>query len=186
MNWFQTSKDLIAITIAALAVVVSLVTIILQRRQAQRAAYREIYTALMSDDLHRGRWLIRNMSKTHDIPEDELDYRLIYRTLGVFDNMAMFTCRRVVPLKWVLEVWHHPLKEMRKGANIFRQHAIDAKESSAAVPWPQLWILLDKAQTYHSALPCCPPDNSWRGRIRRLASPSRWRRRPKIRSGAAG
>jgi hypothetical protein len=186
MNWFQSSKDLIAIAIAALAVVVSLVTVALQRRQAQRAAYREIYTTLMSDDLHRGRWLIRNMSKTPVIPKDELDFRLIYRTLGVFDNMAMFARRRVIPVKWVLEVWHHPLKEMRKGAEIIRQNAIDAKESSATAPWPQLWILLDKAETYHSTLPCCPLDNSWRGRIRRLAAPSRWRRRPRIRNGAAG
>jgi hypothetical protein len=175
-----------AIAIAALAVVVSLVTVMLQRRQAQRAAYREIYTMLMSDDLHRGRWLIRNMSKTHIIPKDGLDFRLIYRTLGVFDNMAMFARRRVIPEKWVLEVWHHPLKEIREGADIIRQNAIDAKESSAAAPWPQLWILLDKAQAYHSTLSCCPPDNSRHGRIRRLASPRRWRRRPRTRSGPAG
>lgn len=186
MNWFQSSKDLVAIAIAALAVVVSLVTVTSQRRQAQRAAYREIYTTLMSDDLHQGRWLIRNTSKTHVIPKDDLEVRLIYRTLGVFDNMAMFARQRVVPLKWVLEGWHHPLKEIRDGANIIRQNMIDAKESSAAAPWPQLWILLDKAQTYHSTLPCCLPDNSWRSRIRRLTSPSRWRRRPRTRSGAAG
>jgi hypothetical protein len=176
MNWFQASKDLIAITIAALAVVVSLITVILQRRQEQRAAYREIYTTLMSEDLHRGRWLINGISKTDDIPKDELDYRLIYRTLGVFDNLAMFARQRVVPLKWVLEVWHHPLRDMHKGANIIRQNAKDAKDEkggSAVSWWPQLWILLDKAEKYRSTLPCCPPDNSWRGRIRRLASPSR-------------
>src|SRR5215469_14972133 len=103
MNWFQTSKDLIAITIAALAVVVSLVTVILQRRQEQRAAYREIYTTLMSEDLHRGRRLVNEISKTRVIPKDELDFRLIYRTLGVFDNMAMFARQKAVPLKWVLE-----------------------------------------------------------------------------------
>jgi hypothetical protein len=115
MSWFQSSKDFIAIAIATLAVGVSLVTVILQRRQEKRAAYREIYTALMSDDLHRGRWMIRKVSKPGDIPKDELDVRLIYRTLGVFDNMAMFARHRVVPLKWVLEVWHHPLNEMREG-----------------------------------------------------------------------
>jgi hypothetical protein len=184
MNWFQSSKDLIAIAIAALAVLVSLVTVIFQRRQEQRAAYREIYTTLMSEDLHQGRWLINNISKTHIIPEDEVELRLIYRTLGVFDNMAMFTRRRVVPLKWVLEVWHHPLKDMRKGTDIIRQNFIEVKYSSAATPWPQLWILLDKAQRYHSTLPCCPPDNSWRGRIRRLAAPNRWRW-PRTRSSTA-
>jgi hypothetical protein len=186
MNWFQSSKDLIAIIIAALAVVVSLVTVTLQRRQAQRAAYREIYTTLMSEDLHRGRWLIIDISKTGIIPKDELDFRLIYRTLGVFDNMAMFARQRVIPQKWVLEVWHHHLKDMYRGANIIRQNAIDAKDSSAAAPWPQLWILFEKAKTYHSTLSCCPPNNSRDGRIRRLAGPSRWHWPPKTKSGAAG
>ena len=173
MNRFQASKDLIAITIAALAVVVSLLTVILQRRQGQRAAYREIYTTLMSEDLHRGRFLIKDFPKAEDIPNNESDSRLIYRTLGVFDNLAMFARQRVVPRRWVLEVWHHPLKDMHKGANIIRQKAIETKDSGAISPWPQLWILLDKAQSYHSTLPCCPPDNRWRGRIRRLATPSR-------------
>jgi hypothetical protein len=93
-----------AIIIATLAVVVSLVTVILQRRQGQRAAYREIYTTLMSEDLHRGRWLINSISKSKYIPKDELDSRLIYRTLGVFDNLAMFARQRVIPRRWVLEV----------------------------------------------------------------------------------
>ena len=172
--------------IATLAVVVSLATVIMQRRQERRAAYREIYTTLMSDDLHQGRWLIRNTSKTHVIPKDELEVRLIYRTLGVFDNMAMFARHKVIPVKWVLEVWHHPLNEMRAGVETIRKYAKESKVTTAAEPWPQLWILLDKAQTYRSTLPCCPPDNSWRGRIRRLVAPSRWRRRAKTRSGAAG
>ena len=47
-----------------------------------------------------------------DIPKDELNVRLLYRTLGVFDNMAMFAHHKVIPLKWVLEVWHHPLSEI--------------------------------------------------------------------------
>jgi len=168
MSWIQSWKDLIAIGIATLAVGVSLVTVMSQRRQEQRAAYREIYTALMSDDLHQGRWMIRKISKPGDIPKDEQDVRLIYRTLGVFDNMAMFARHKVIPLKWVLELWHHPLNEMREGVGTIRKYAKGNKKTSAAEPWPQLWILLDKAEAYRSTLPCCPPDNSGRGRIRRL------------------
>ena len=174
MNWIHSSKDLIAITIAALAVVVSLLTVILQRRQGQRAAYREMYTTLMSEDLHRGRFLIKDLPKTEDIPNNESDSRLIYRTLGVFDNLAMFARQRVVPRRWVLEVWHHPLKDMHEGANIIRQKAIETKDSGAISPWPQLWVLLDKAEAYSSMLPCCPPDKNWRNRVRRLTVTWRW------------
>jgi hypothetical protein len=120
-------EGFIAIIIAALAVVVLLVTVSMQRRQERRASYREIYTALMSEDIHRGRLMIRNISKPGDIPKDELDIRLIYRTLGVFDNMAMFARHKVIPLKWVLEVLHHPLNEIHEGVRTIRKNATESK-----------------------------------------------------------
>jgi hypothetical protein len=50
----------------------------------------------MSEDLHRGRWSIFAIRTPDEIPSDEEDRRLIYRTLGVFDNLAMFVRHRVV------------------------------------------------------------------------------------------
>lgn len=157
MKWFQDWKDLLAITIAALAVVVSFVTVLLQRRQQQRAAYREIYSTLMSEDLHRGRWLINSIKEIKDVQEkSELDLRLMYRTLGVFDNLAMYESQRVVPSKWVLDVWHHPLRQMRGGANIIRR---EAENRGLTWAWPQLWTLFEKAADYHSTLACCAQDS---------------------------
>jgi len=165
MNWFQHWKDFLTITIALLAIALSLVTVLLQRRQQQRAAYREIYSTLMSDDMHRGRWLINRITKMEDIPDDQLDYRLIYRTLGVFENLAMYDRHKVVPHEWVLDVWHHPLQEMYRGANVIRS---DAEKGGLVSPWPQLWILFEEAEMYRSELSCCPPDGGGRGiRIRR-------------------
>jgi hypothetical protein len=65
--------------------------------------------------------MIRRISKTSDIPKDDLNVRLLYRTLGVFDNMAMFARHKVIPTKWVLEVWHHPLNEMYEGVETFEK-----------------------------------------------------------------
>jgi hypothetical protein len=42
-------KDFLALAIATLAVVVSLVTVVLQQRQQKREAYRGLYEMLMSD-----------------------------------------------------------------------------------------------------------------------------------------
>jgi hypothetical protein len=155
MNWFEAPKDLIAVSIAALAVVLSLITVVLQRRQQQRAAYREIYSTLMSDELHRGRWMINRISRPEHIPKDKLDYRLVYRALGVFDNLAMYERQGVVPRRWVLDVWHHPLNDMYKGASVVRS---EAEKSGAISPWPQLWTLFDQAAAYRSSLACCQPD----------------------------
>jgi hypothetical protein len=83
MTWFAGVKDLLAIGIALLAVALSLITAIMQRKERQRAAYREIYTVLMSEDVHRGRWFINGIRTPDQIPKDGPNRLLIYRTLGV-------------------------------------------------------------------------------------------------------
>ena len=87
MTWFAEIKDLLAICIALLAVAVSLITIIMQRIERRRDAYREIYTALMSEDIHRGRWSINAIKTPDEIPTDEPNRLLIYRTLGLFNTL---------------------------------------------------------------------------------------------------
>jgi len=187
MNWLQGSKDLLAIAIAALAVVVSLVTVILQRRQQQCEAYREIYSTLMSEDLHRGRRLINGIRTTANIPKDGPDFLLIHRTLGVFDNLAMYGRHRVVPRKWVLDVWHHPLREMRNGADIVKRDIERqyVKRRGSVSPWPQLWTLFGIAEIYRSRLPCCQRDCGLGARIRQSAALWFWRA-PKQSRGEGG
>jgi hypothetical protein len=155
VTWFAGIKDLLAICIALLAIVISLITLIMQRSETKRAAYREIYTELMSEDLHRGRWAIFAIKTPDEIPSNEEDRRLIYRTLGVFDNLAMFVRHHVVPRKWVLDVWHHPLRDMRPAADLIRaRHTAETGQ----IPWPELWSLFSEAATYRSSLPCCQND----------------------------
>ena len=75
------STDLLSLIIATLAVVLSLITVVLQRCQQQREAYRGIYEVLMSEQLQRGRWLISEISRPGDLPKDRSpDFYLIYRT----------------------------------------------------------------------------------------------------------
>jgi hypothetical protein len=144
--------DVVGVALATLAIGLSLVTVLVQRRQHQRDAYRQMYQALMADDLHRGRWLVVEIGRTGVVPDEPEERRLVYRTLGTFDNLAMYVRHRVVPRSWVLDVWHHPLREMRDGAQVVR----DA-DPTDAVPWPQLWKLFDEADSYKSNLACCEP-----------------------------
>jgi hypothetical protein len=79
-------------------VALSLITAVLQRGQQRREAYRGIYEILMSEQLQRGRWLIGEISRPEDLPEDRSpDSYLIYRTLGWFDTLAMYHQRCVIP-----------------------------------------------------------------------------------------
>ena len=152
------SMDLLSLGIATLAVVLSLITALLQRRQQQREAYRGIYEILMSEQLQRGRWLVSEISQPEDLPENRSsDSYLIYRTLGWFDTLAMYHQRRVVPRRWVMEVWHHPLRDIRPGAKVMLHDQLKRRHDRA--PWLYLWPLLDAAIHYHSRLPCCHPQD---------------------------
>ena len=64
------STALISLVIATAAVALSLITLVFQRRQHQREAYRGLYEVLMSEQLQRGRWLIEDISSTQHLPED--------------------------------------------------------------------------------------------------------------------
>ncbi len=149
-------SNLLSLVIATVAVALSLVTVLSQKRQQQREAYRGIYETLTSQDLHRGRWLLIEISRTSRLPEElSPDFLLINRTLGWFDTLAMYVQRRVVPRRWVLGVWHHPLRDMRTGALVVARDHLARQQGWA--PWPHLWPLLDQAVRYRSSLPCCQP-----------------------------
>jgi hypothetical protein len=169
MSWFASSKDFLATVVAFLALLVSFTTVVLSRKQQQRTAYWDLYSVLMSDDLHRGRWLIYEIHSEDDDPnrhDDAETYYLIYRTLGVFDNLGMFVKRKIVPRELVLEVWHHPLIAMCPGAQIVRDHAIRTSPQPG-VPWPELWALFISAKEYaeSSGLACCGSTVPHRGRV---------------------
>jgi hypothetical protein len=150
------STAVLSLVIATLAVALSLITVVLQHRSQQREAYRGIYETLMSEQLQRGRWLIGEISQPGDLPEDRSpDYYLIYRTLGWFETLAMYDQRRVVPRRWVLDVWHHSLRDINTGARVMLSDRLERRQDYA--PWPHLWPLLDDAVDYQSRMLCCHP-----------------------------
>jgi hypothetical protein len=170
-------KDLLALAIATLAVVISLVTVVLQQRQQKRQAYRGLYEMLMSEQLQRGRWLIGDTGRTGKLPEDGTsEYYEIYRTLGVFEALAMYNERKVVPRAWVMEVWHHSLRDMKKGAQVMRDDRL--KRGQNYRPWPNLWPLLDEADGYYNSdMLCCNPHAGGRARSRFAKAVRGFRRR---------
>ena len=155
MDAFGRFKDLIAIAVATVAVALSLITVIIQRRQQQRDAYRQIQDVLMSDDIQRGRWMVIAIG-LGDLPLPDrysADFYLLNRTLGIYDTLAMYVRRKVVPRAWVLDMWHHPLRRMRSGAEkLARRHQ---ELGLTWTPWPELWPLLEQAQNYRTSLRCC-------------------------------
>jgi hypothetical protein len=155
MDWFEGSKELIGITIAAIAVVLSLVTVLIQRRQQQHHAFQQIHDVLMTSEHQRGRWLMWDVADTGALPDQgSPDYYLLNRTLGMLNLLALYARRGVVPRRWVLEVWHHPLQKMDVAVTLL----VDERIAVAGWrPWPQLEWLIRQAATYRSSDGCCLP-----------------------------
>jgi hypothetical protein len=91
-----------------------------------------------------------------DLPKDRSpDSYLINRTLGWFDTLAMYHQRRVAPRRWVMEVWHHALRDISAGAKVMRDDRLERGQDY--VPWLYLWPLLGDAAHYQSRGLCCHP-----------------------------
>jgi hypothetical protein len=163
MDFFARSKDLIAIAIAVIAVILTLVTVLVQRRQQRQHAFQQIHDVLMTPEHQRGRWLMWDIAKAGRLPDQgSPDYYLINRTLGMLDLLAFYARRGVVPRRWVLERWHHPLQQMAAAVALL----VDERVAVARwKPWPQLDWLIREAATYRSSDGCClqeplPPPQS--------------------------
>jgi hypothetical protein len=149
---------LVSLLVATMAVALTVITLVLQRKQQQREAYRGIYEALMSDQLQRGRWAIVDISRPEQLPEaGSADRYLIFRTLGWFDTLGMYYRHQLIPRQWVLDVWHHALQDMNAGARFLLSDHLEKGQDYA--PWPYLWPLLDDAVDYRSTMLCCHPQN---------------------------
>jgi hypothetical protein len=155
MDWLGRSKDLIAIAIAGIAVILSLVTVLVQRRQQRQHAFQQIHDVLMTPEHQRGRWLMWDIGDAGRLPDEgSSDYYLINRTLGMLNLLALYTRQGVVPRRWVLEVWHHPLQQMAAAVTLLVNERIAVAHWR---PWPQLDWLIQETATYRSSEGCCLP-----------------------------
>src|SRR4051812_12592166 len=168
MLWLDRSKDLLAVAIATVAVILSLIAVVIQRRQQQRTAYQQIQEVLMSEDVQRGRWMVSEISwGRREFPEPfTSDYYLINRTIGVCNTLAMYVRRKMVPRSWVLDMWHHALADMASATHeLARRHQAEMGYR----PWAELWSLLDEAARYKSTLTCCSSPRDLTGKAEKPA-----------------
>lgn len=156
MTWVSDNKDLISLAVAAVAVALSVLTVRAQRRQQGNDAFRHIHELLITPELQQGRRLAYIAGQTGTAPDvDSRDWYLANRSIVMFDTLATYYGRGLVPKKLVLEVWHHAVRDIRMGAQVLAQHRGAATNPWA--PWPHLLLLVADAEAYKSKLACCTP-----------------------------
>jgi hypothetical protein len=151
------STDLLSvlgIVIAAIAVGVSFATVLLGRRQRRQDMFIRVQEMLADEKMQTGRWLLYQGAVTENrVVRGTPEGGLVYRTIRVHSTVAMYVRRGLVPRQWVLEAWHHSLRNMRPGLTTYV-----AQQEDAAVRWyvaSELMGLIEMAERYRSSLACC-------------------------------
>jgi hypothetical protein len=155
MSWFVANKDLVAIAIATIAIVVSLITVVVSRRQQQMNAYLQLNNMLSTRELRDGRRLAYRLGEGLPMPDYDSDDMLrIDQSLAMLDQLGMFTRRSVIPRRWVLDYWHLQLRDLRTGYNTVVQMHGD-NWFNGGTPYPDLGELINRAERYSCRLACC-------------------------------
>ncbi|GIF20245.1 hypothetical protein BJ973_001849 [Actinoplanes tereljensis] len=152
MEWVSANKDILSLLIALLAILVSLSTVLISRRNARTTSFIAIQNVMLSGDLQRGRLLVYRAIQTGDVPPHDSDEEyLMVRSLAIFDLLGMLSGQGIVPRRWVLRYWHARLQLLRHGFGM---------EEDPSRPYivhgrPDLQDLIERAERYRCDRTCC-------------------------------
>jgi hypothetical protein len=166
MGWIGANKDILSLLIAFLAILVSLSTALINRRNSKANSFIAIQNVMLNSELQRGRLLIYKAIETGDAPVRDSDEEyLMIRSLAVFDLVGMFAHYGIVPRKWVLRFWHARLQILRHGFDMGE----DATRPYVLRGRPDLQDLIERAERYRCDRTCCTEGQ----RERRIRGPER-------------
>ena len=152
-NWIGSHNAVIALGIAAIAASLSLTNTLLNRRYRRQDAYLKMHDVLTGPEIQRGRRLIYAIGRTGKIPDyDSDDHVNVNRTLAAHNNLATYIRRGVISKRWVLDGWHHTLRDLGPGAAAYINHR---GEFHAWRVWTELEQLIADAALYKTDNPCC-------------------------------
>jgi hypothetical protein len=142
-EWVGEYKDLLALFISLVALVVGLMTIRIARRQARLDTYARMHETLVAPGVAKGRRLLFTAYRRRQFPTYKEDgWDETNQALALYDTLGTYYQRKLVPQDLLLAAWHHPLKAVTPAAKAFVEHreALGIRQ-----PWPMLNQLLAAA-----------------------------------------
>lgn len=179
MDWLQIvlsslgpmePKDWLALTLAGLALLVSLVvagyTVRSERKMAMMATYERIHEHLVEAHTATGRRALflhaptsnfpMSRSSDHDVACDcgqEPDlWDVMNSAIAWYDTLATYYRQREVPRRVVLRAWYHPLIAIRPHVYRFLDHRA---RQGIDQPWDALQSLLELCLWYRCGCRAC-------------------------------
>jgi hypothetical protein len=147
---------IINITVALIAVTLSLVALNSSRRQQRFDAILRVDDYLLQDDIVHGRRLLYESSRRGKLLENEEEIHTMFRALTRFDSAAILVKSGLVPKRWMLETWHPALRLLRPALLLMIDYS--HHNWGTGNNWPALTKLVEEAREFKCQEDCCRSD----------------------------
>ena len=156
IDWLMDNKDVLAVGLALIGIILALYTAGTNRNQRRRDALYRIHDLLTSSDQQRGRRLLYDAARTGAFPAfDSEDFATMNRAIVTLDAVGLYVRRRVLPRRWVLDVWHHPFADIKPAAEAFIAHRSSMHVNTGWRAGTDMEDLLDQAARFRTRRRCC-------------------------------
>jgi hypothetical protein len=150
---------IVNITVAAIAVTLSLIALNSSRRQQRFDAILRVEEFLLQQDVVNGRRLLYESTRQEKLPEEQEDIHKMIQAMARFDSAAILVKNRLVPKSWMLETWHLALRELQPGIQRLIEYQYD--NWKIPNPWPTLTKLIEEAREFKCHQEgCCRSDSA--------------------------
>jgi hypothetical protein len=148
--------SIVNITVAAVAVTISVSALTAARRQQRFDAILRVEDFLQQEDAIHGRRLLYESAQRGKLSANEEDIHNMFRAITRFDTAATLVRSGLVPKRWMLETWHRALQELHGGLLLL----IDYQRHNWRQPnlWPNLTDLIEEALKFKCERICCNSD----------------------------
>jgi hypothetical protein len=144
------------ITVAVIAVTLSLIALNSSRRQQRFDAILRVEDFLLQEDVIHGRRLLYESSRRGKLPKNQEDIHTMVRAITRFDSAAILVKNGLVPKRWMLETWHPALQKLHTGVLLLIDY--QRRNWETGNTWPTLTKLIEEARKFKCQEACCRSD----------------------------
>lgn len=149
-------STILNVALSGVAIVLSITALFSARKDRRLDVFAKAEEYLLTERLQEARRLIYEAKQRGSLPGDEESFRAIMLGLSSFNTVAKWSRLGLVEEDWLVEEWHHHLREMRQVYESMLAHRAAWHRFN---PWPDLDNLISAAEAYTSDRSCCsgPP-----------------------------
>lgn len=153
LRWTENNKDLLALGLSLVAILLTLLTVYSVKKQARRDSYMRLHETLVSPSAAEGRRLLFLAYAAQSFPlSTDPTWDKINQSLALYDSAGLYVRHGLIPRRLFLEAWHHPIRSIEAPTIQFLTHA---RQNSVDRTWVSLDLLFRAARKYQSRSPCC-------------------------------